>query len=137
MLKYHFRVDLTLLALLFLFGSASLPAQPIWGSSPIAEPYPYVSSGSFSGPAVPLSPDPLVAYRWANPKASDGLEIYLQKPITVTADTNSSFANLQSLTGNNPNVTVNGMGSIQMDFGQENAAWLEFDSPDLRRHRWK
>jgi len=23
------------------------------------------------------------------------------------------------------------MGSIQMDFGQENAAWLEFDSPDL------
>jgi len=108
----------------------SLP-QPIWGVSPIPEPYSYVSSGSFSGPAVPLSPDPLVTYRWPNPQASDGLQIYLQKPITVSADTNSSFVNLQSLTGNNPNVTVNGAGSIQMDFGIENAAWLEFDSPDL------
>jgi alpha-L-rhamnosidase len=104
---------------------------PIFGSSPIAEPYPYVSSGSFSGPAVPLSPDPLVAYRWPDPQATDGLQIYLRKPITVTADTNSSFANLPSLTGDNPNVTVKGAGSIQMDFGQENAAWLEFDSPDL------
>ena len=108
---------------------------PIFGSSPIAEPYPYVSSGSFSGPAAPLSPDPLVAYRWPNPQATDGLQIYLQKPITVTADTNSSFDNLQSLTGNNPNVTVKGAGSIQMDFGRENAAWLEFDSPDLDEHQ--
>ena len=31
---------------------------PIWGTSPIVEPYPYVSRGSFSGPAVPSSPDP-------------------------------------------------------------------------------
>jgi alpha-L-rhamnosidase len=105
--------------------------QPIWGYSTMTEPYAYVSSGNFSGLAVPLSPDPLVAYRWQNPQASDGLQIYLQKPITVTADTNASFSNLQSLTGNNPNVTVNGAGSIQMDFGRENAAWLEFDSPDL------
>ena len=105
--------------------------QPIWASSPMAEPYPYVSSGSFSGPAVPLSPDPLVAYRWPNPRASDGLQLYLLKPITVTADTNSSFANLQSLCSTNPNVTVQGLGSIQLDFGQENAAWLEFDSPDF------
>ena len=124
-------VSLTFLALFFLAGLASSSARPIWGSSPVAEPYPYVSSGSFSGPAVPLSPDPLVAYRWPNPQAGDGLEIYLQKPMSVTADTNSSFANLQSLTGADPNVTVTGVGSIQMDFGRENAAWLEFDSPDL------
>ena len=32
------------------------------GTSPISEPYPYVSTGSFTGPAEPLSPDPLVAY---------------------------------------------------------------------------
>jgi alpha-L-rhamnosidase len=112
-------------------GTNGPPLQPVFGSSPMAEPYPNVSSGSFSGPVVPLSPDPLVAYRWVKPQASDGLQIYLQKPISVIADTNSSFANLQSLTGNNPNVTVNGMGSIQMDFGRESAAWLEFDSPDL------
>jgi hypothetical protein len=72
-----------------------------------------------------------VAYRWPNPRAADGLQIYLQKPITVTTDTNASFGNLHSLTGNHPDVTVKGTGSIRMDFGRENAAWLEFDSPDL------
>jgi hypothetical protein len=112
-------------------GTNGAPTPPIWGSSPAPEPYPYVSLGSFSGPAAPLSPDPLVAYRWANPQAGDGLEIYLQKPLSVTADTNSSFANLQSLLSTNPNVTVSGLGSIQLDFGRENAGWLEFDSPDL------
>jgi len=114
-----------------LQGTQGIAPQPIWGATPIPEPYPYVSSGSFAGPTVPLSPDPLVAYRWANPKATDGLEIYLQKLFTITADTNSSFANLQSLTTDNPNVTVQGAGSIQLDFGRESAAWLEFDSPDL------
>ncbi len=112
-------------------GTNGPPGQPIWGASPITEPYPYVDSGSFSGLSAPLSPDPLVAYRWPNPQASDGLELYLQEPIMVTADTNASFDNLQSLTGANPNVTVKGLGSIRMDFGRENAAWLEFDSPDL------
>jgi len=106
-------------------------AQSLWGASPIKEPYPAISSGSFSGPAVPLSPDPLVAYRWASPKASDGLEVYLQKPQKVTTDAPAAFDNLQSLTGEKPNATVKGTGSIQMDFGRESAAWLEFDSPDL------
>lgn len=104
--------------------------SPIWGVSPISEPYPYVSSGSFSGPAVPESPDPLVSYRWPNPQATDGLEIYLLKPQTVTTDTPSSFGNLNSLTGDTPNVTVNGTGSIMLNFGTQSAAWLEFDSPD-------
>ena len=118
-------------AQIILEGITGSPVPPSLGSSPIPEPYPYVSSGSFSGPAVPLSPDPLVAYRWPNPQATNGLEVYLQEPVTVTADTNSSFDNLQSLTNDNPNVTVKGLGSIQLDFGRENAAWLEFDSPDL------
>jgi hypothetical protein len=112
-------------------GAANSGQVPIFGTSPIPEPYPYVSGGSFSGPAVPLSPDPLVSYRWPNPTADDGLEIYLRKPVVVEADNAGSFTNLQSLTSDNPNVTVNGVGSIRMDFGVENAAWLEFDSPDL------
>jgi hypothetical protein len=106
-------------------------AQSLGGTSPIAEQYPYVSSGSFSGQAVPQSPDPLVTYRWPNPQAANGLEIYLLKPKQVFSDTPASFTNMQSLTGTSPNVTVTGTGSIRMDFGQENAAWLEFDSPDL------
>ncbi|HEY4416435.1 MAG TPA: alpha-L-rhamnosidase C-terminal domain-containing protein [Verrucomicrobiae bacterium] len=114
-----------------LQGSKGSPNSSLWGYSPIPEPYPSVCSGSFSGMAVPLSPDPLVAYRWPNPQAANGLEVYLQKPVKVTADTNNSFVNLQSLLSTNPNVTVTGPGSILMDFGQESGAWLEFDSPDL------
>ncbi|HEV2695122.1 MAG TPA: alpha-L-rhamnosidase C-terminal domain-containing protein [Verrucomicrobiae bacterium] len=116
---------------IILQGATNSAVQPAGGASPIPEPYAAVSSGAFSGPAVPLSPDPLVAYRWPRPQGSDGLEVYLIKPVAVTADTNASFANLHSLTTDNPNVTVQGAGSIQMDFGQENAGWLEFDSPDL------
>ena len=105
-------------------------AAPIWGPSPIAEPYPYVSTGSFSGPAVPASPDPLVRYRWPNPKASDGLEIYLLRPESATCDPTSSFANVNSLLTPTPNVTVSGTGTIRVDFGRENAGWFEIDSPD-------
>lgn len=113
------------------FLQSIVTAAPVQGTSPAEEPYPYISTGSFSGPAVPLSPDPLVAYRWPHPKAADGLEIYLEQPKTVTADISSAFTNLQSLTGAKPEVTVRGTGSIQMDFGRECAGWLEFDSPDL------
>jgi hypothetical protein len=99
--------------------------------SPIPQPYPYVSGG-FSGMPVPESPDPLVAYRWANPKATDDLEVYILNPGEVVSDSPSSFDNLQSLTGKSPEVTVKGIGSIRIDFKQVNAAWLEFDSPDLK-----
>lgn len=105
-------------------------AAPIWGASPIAEPYPYVSTGSFSGPAIAASPDPLVRYRWPNPKASDGLEIYLLRPESVTADPTSSFANVNSLLTPAPNMVVSGTGTLRVDFGRENAGWFEIDSPD-------
>ncbi|GEM_PF-287014 len=109
---------------------STIPTQIICGTSPIPQPYPYISTGSFCGPDIPLSPDPLISYRWPNPKATDGLEIYLLKPKSVSADRTQSFDNLQSLTGDNPNLTVTGTGSIRLDFGLENAAWIEFDSPD-------
>ncbi len=110
-----------------------------WGAAPevekrgfgVPEPYPEVTGGSFSGPAVPGSPDPLVAYRWPAPKAADGLEIYTLKPVALQSDAPKAFSHLNSLTGKHPSVTVKGTGSIRMDFGRESAAWLEFDSPDL------
>ena len=132
-MKKNFKVSF---AVIFIFLNAgvlnlTVSAQVLMGTSPVTEPYPYVSTGSFSGPVVAQSPDPLVSYRWTNPQASDGLEIYLQKPVNVTTDLKASFDNLPSMTGSSPNVTVKGLGSIQVDFGKENAAWLEFDSPDL------
>ncbi len=105
-------------------------AEPILGPSPIPEPYPCVANGSFSGTFVADSPDPLIRYRWPEPKATDGLEIYLLRPKTVSVNTKSSFAGIHSLATERPNVTVNGAGTIRVDFGQENAGWFEIDSPD-------
>ncbi|MSR63987.1 MAG: hypothetical protein EXS08_16305 [Planctomycetes bacterium] len=98
--------------------------------SPIEEPYAYVQGGSFSGTAVAESPDPLVAYRWTDPKPSDALQIYLLQPKFVSADPPQAFARVASLTSASPDVTVQGIGAIRLDFGVESAAWIEFDSPD-------
>lgn len=109
---------------------AAMESQAILGRSPIPEPYPYVDAGHFNGPSVPESPDPLIAYRWPNPKAADALEIYLLRPKAVSANRPGSFEKLGSLTSKSPDVTVKGDGSILLDFGIESAAWVEFDSPD-------
>lgn len=100
------------------------------GVSPISEPYPALS-GAFSKAVVPESPDPLVNFRWADPKATDGLHIYLLAPVAVSADRPDSFKNLDSVTSGPCQVLVNATGSVRFDFGVESAAWLEFDSPDL------
>ena len=97
----------------------------------ITEPYPLLGGGSFSGPAVPESPDPLVAYRWAATSAADDLQIYFLRPVAVATDNPSLFENLASLASDSPAVVVNGTGSIRVDFGVESAAWLELESDDL------
>ena len=124
-------------ALLSLGGKAhaqavatGIPSKAIWGESPIAEPYPYVSAGGLTGAKVPESPDPLVAYRWPKLRIADGLEIYLIRPTKVSTEQPAAFKNLQSLTGKAVEVTVNSTGSIRLDFGLAHAAWVEFDSPD-------
>jgi alpha-L-rhamnosidase len=113
------------------FPNMQIQAQVSRVRSPITEPYPYISAGSFNGEPVKQSPDPLVSYRWPDPRDSNGMQIYLLKPVRILTDAPASFGNLSSLTGNSTMLTVKGLGSIELDFGQENAAWLEFDSPDL------
>jgi len=131
MIKLILRNWLLVQFLIFIF-QAEIHAQPVFGVSPITEPYPYVSNGSFSGPLITASPDPLVSYRWPEVKATDGLEIYIMKPVAVSSDNDGSFENLNSLTGDSPLVTVNGTGSLKIDFGVECAAWIEFDTPDCQ-----
>ncbi len=110
--------------------AADLKGQLVSARSPITQPYPYLSDGKFSGPAIPESPDPLVNYRWTRPSASDGLEIYILQPKSVLTNNPQFFNKLQSLTGKKPDVLVKGTGSIRIDFGLEMGAWIEFDSPD-------
>jgi hypothetical protein len=88
------------------------------------EPYPPVS-GSFSGVSVPQSPDPMVSYRWANPQATDNLEVYTLYPISVTVDKPANAVI------NSSSIHVTGECDLMFDFGQVNAAWLEFDSENF------
>ena len=64
------------------------------GRSPIREPYPYLSGGSFGGPAVPESPDPLVRYRWAKTGPADGLQVYILAPKSITGTPRAAFEGL-------------------------------------------
>jgi alpha-L-rhamnosidase len=95
------------------------------------QPYPALNGGAFDGPVVGESPDPLINYRWKETNANDDLQVYTLRPVTAIADVKDAFVNLESATGANTAITVNGTGSIRLDFGVESAAWLEFDSPDL------
>ena len=80
---------------------------------------------------VSESPDPMVGYRRSDRPAGVELQQYLLRPVAVSTDASGSFANLASATQEECQVLVQGAGSLRFDFGVENAAWLEFDSPDL------
>lgn len=98
--------------------------------SPAPQPYEYLTASPV-GEKVPHSPDKMLHWQWENPKADDELEIYTLKPVSAVSDAPESFDNLSTLTKKSSNVLVQGTGSIMLDFGQVNAAWLEFDSKDL------
>ncbi len=91
-------------------------------------PYPAITAKKI-GPEVPLSPDPLIGYRWKNPKATDGLESYVLYPIDYTTFRAGSFD--LSKFQKEKEIKVSGTGSIRFDFGRTSAGWLEFDSDDL------
>lgn len=82
-----------------------------------------------NGAVNPFSPDPIINYTWANPKATDGLESYQLEPMSYIVSNSRSF-NTDDFKKNKV-IVVNGEGYIRFDFGQTNAGWVEFDSPDL------
>ena len=104
--------------------------------NPAIEPYAYLNNGSFTGPAVPLSPDPLVRYQWAS-SLEDRVSLQLYDVLPVAAALTSgtpltSFSNLESLMTTTPSVSVTGPGGFYVDIATESAAWVEIDSPDIK-----
>ncbi len=134
---YWYRVSYISFLLMMMTGGCLMAAdkyftsQLVLGTSPILEPYRPLHGGGFIGAAVPLSPDPLVRYRWRDTKFGRSLQYYLLRPIGVSTPTPSAFKHIHSALTNSCNITVDGTGKIRFDFGTESAAWLEFDSPDL------
>jgi len=101
----------------------------IYGNSAIAQISGYPSiTAKRTGSLNPLSPDPIFDYAWSDPKVTDGLESYQLKPISWTVS-NVKSLNMINFKKNQV-IIVNGKGDIRFDFGQNNAGWLEFDSPD-------
>ena len=91
--------------------------------SPIQEPYASLHGGKFDGPTVLESPDPLVRYRWNNPDASDGLQIYVLSPVASFTVPPASFLITKSTSGQQDSITVESVGSIRLDFGVESHGW--------------
>ena len=98
------------------------PQTPL---DPHLSPYQSLPGGDFSGPAVPLSPDPLVRYWWPDTSTTNELQYYLLRPVAVFTDEPGSFAGLKSASKHHCDITVRGTGSLRFDFGVESAAWLE------------
>ncbi|HZF63805.1 MAG TPA: alpha-L-rhamnosidase C-terminal domain-containing protein [Chitinophagaceae bacterium] len=98
-----------------------------WFSAIAQIDYPFITAQK-QGPANRFSPDPLIEYRWKDPKASDELEIYYLDPVSYKTSTPASF-NMKRFI-NEKVIKVQGTGSIRFDFGRTSAGWLEFESND-------
>ena len=82
---------------------------------PSIEPWAYLNNGAFSGPRVPLSPDPLVSYQWWPSVNGSALQCFDALPVAVVALENAgAFENLESLMTAAPRVTVSGAGSFMV-----------------------
>jgi alpha-L-rhamnosidase len=117
------------LCFIVLFACNRSGFREITEKSPISQPYSYIKAKN-PGHIIHGSPDPMVGWQWDTIDAEDELEIYTLKPIKVWTDRPASFRNPNAALQESDRITVTGAGDIAFDFGQVNAAWLEFDSKD-------
>jgi hypothetical protein len=113
--------------------SPSPPPRPTPPSPPAPRyPFPELHGGSFSGPTIADSPDPIIQYIW-EPNFTDTktLQVFTKLPMKVMSAAETSFENTASLLEPTANVLVKGNGDLAVDFGSEAAAWIEFESTDL------
>eukprot|EP01051_Picozoa_sp_SAG22_P004459 SAG22_NODE_239_length_14182_cov_74.353050_8_plen_296_part_00 len=91
-------------------------------------PWPWLNGGAYSKPPHAASLDPLVQYAWPKAANMSKLQLYNVSAKTIVADRPSSFRGPVSAGGP---IQVEGEGCLLMDFGEENAGWLEFDAQGL------
>ena len=95
-------------------------------SKPITEPWKEIHSYTKTGPAVAVSPDPLIQYRWSKDSDLINLQYYKSKPIAATSIPSDAFVGLESLKTDHVNVTCLKPGKIFIEFGTERASWMEW-----------
>ena len=91
-------------------------------------PWPWLHGGTFSQPTRAASIDPLVQYVWPTHTDTSKLQLFNVSAKAIVADRPSSFGGLSATGGP---ITVEGEGCLFLDFGEENAGWLEFDAKGL------
>lgn len=96
------------------------------------EPYPALHGGYY-GPAVPISPDPLVNYRWnfASLDAPLSYQVIHDCAAEVAGSPPEAFVNLSAMVACQGQATIVGAGEITLRFEAEAASWIEIDSDDL------
>jgi len=114
----RFRCSVPLWLLVSMFMGSVATAQ-------ISEPYRSLHHGRYTDAVLPHSPDPTATFHWDAPTAADSLQLYIVTPQKTVGQPASAFR----ITGSG--ITVVGSGSLQFDFGEENAGWIEFESDDL------
>ena len=141
----------------FLVTAASACCVLLLAVTAQPEPYPYLHHCNATAlPSRPLSPDPLVRYRWDETEYDDEyggdgdggfdpkeLQIYASPPESWTSDPPDAFRvskarkneseSRQSMHGDvmHVNVEIWAPGTLTLDFGVERAGWFEFDSDAL------
>lgn len=93
----------------------------------LEQPYPALK-GKAVGEKVTFSPDPLINVRWKRLSADDDLEIYTLTPQAIT----STPQNVATWSKQGKHIVVSKDCDLMFDFGQVNAAWLEFECDDLK-----
>jgi hypothetical protein len=93
-------------------------------------PWPWLHGGAFSKLPRAASLDPMVQYAWPSAVDTSKLQLYNVSARTIVADRRSSFDGLSSPAAGGP-IKVKGQGCLLLDFGEENAGWLEFDAQGL------
>ena len=101
----------------------------------IIEPYPAIYGGHYQNDSYlsQYSFDPLINYVWNLSSINNtALQIYNVTPKYAYTNHQGSFENIESIysTPDDINVIIYGPGTIVIDFGFENAGWLEIDSND-------
>ena len=96
------------------------PANLRVRDDPAIEPWSYLNGGAFAGPAQPLSPDPLVEYRWSSAVNATPLQCYDMLPVAISVIPGTpptSFTGLSSLVapGVNASAIVSGPGAFVFD----------------------
>lgn len=134
LLPYALRLALALGATLPPSAEPRLfvPSGADAGAAP--QPFPWLHGGVFTGAPIPYHADPLARYAWAPGVDAGALQAFALLPASVQAMPGTApgaFANASSLLARGPTVTVAGAGALMLDYGLNNAAWIEFDSPDL------